>query len=54
MFMSPNIILTDMKGVDWAVNFVMDIVREEEQKHGIPPDRMMVGGFSQGHSACIV
>ena len=38
----------DMEGVDWAVNFVMDIVREEEEKHGIPAERMMVGGFSQG------
>ena len=37
----------DMEGVDWAVNFLLDIVREEE-KQGISSDRVMVGGFSQG------
>ena len=38
----------DMEGVDWAVNFLMDIVTEEGRQHGISPDRVMLGGFSQG------
>ena len=38
----------DMEGVDWAVNFVQDIVREEEASHGVKSDRVVVGGFSQG------
>ena len=37
----------DMDGVDWSVNFVRDIVKEEE-KHGVQSDRVVVGGFSQG------
>ena len=37
----------DMEGVDWSVNFVRDIIKEEE-KHGVQSDRVVVGGFSQG------
>ena len=35
-----------MEGVNWAVDFVHDLVRAEE-KHGLGPDRIIVGGFSQ-------
>jgi len=38
----------DMQGVDWSVNFVRDLVREEETSHGLNSDRVVVGGFSQG------
>jgi len=38
----------DMEGVDWAVNFVQDLVAEEERQHGVTADRVVVGGFSQG------
>ena len=37
----------DMEGVDWSVNFVRDLVREEETSHGLNSDRVVVGGFSQ-------
>ena len=37
----------DMEGVDWSVNFVRDLVREEETSHGLNSDRVIVGGFSQ-------
>ena len=37
----------DMDGVEWSVNFVRDLVREEEASHGISPDRVVIGGFSQ-------
>lgn len=37
----------DMEGVNWAVEFVHDLVKGEE-KHGLGPDRVMIGGFSQG------
>ncbi len=33
-------------GVDWAVDYLMNIVKGEE-KHGIQADRVMIGGFSQ-------
>ena len=36
----------DMEGVNWAVDFVHDLVKGEA-KHGLSPDRVMVGGFSQ-------
>ena len=36
----------DMEGVNWAVEFVHDLVKGEE-KHGLGPDRVMIGGFSQ-------
>ena len=36
----------DMEGVNWAVDFVHDLVKGEE-KHGLGPDRVMIGGFSQ-------
>ena len=37
----------DMEGVDWSVNFVRDLVREEEASHGVTSDRVVIGGFSQ-------
>ena len=37
----------DMEGVDWSVNFIRDLVREEETSHGVNSDRVVVGGFSQ-------
>jgi len=37
----------DMEGVNWAVDFVHDLVRAEE-KHGLGPERVVIGGFSQG------
>jgi len=37
----------DMEGVNWAVDFVHDLVRSEE-KHGLGPERVVIGGFSQG------
>ena len=37
----------DMEGVDWSVNFVRDLVREEETSQGLNSDRVVVGGFSQ-------
>ncbi|XP_023332641.1 acyl-protein thioesterase 1 [Eurytemora carolleeae] len=37
----------DSAGVDWAVDYLMNIVKGEE-KHGIQADRVMIGGFSQG------
>ena len=37
----------DMEGVDWSVNFVRDLVREEEASHGVASDRVVIGGFSQ-------
>ena len=37
----------DMEGVDCSVNFVRDLVREEETSHGLNSDRVVVGGFSQ-------
>ena len=36
----------DMEGVNWAVDFVHDLVRSEE-KHGLGPERVVIGGFSQ-------
>ena len=36
----------DMEGVNWAVDFVHDLVKGEA-KHGLGPDRVMIGGFSQ-------
>ena len=38
----------DMEGVEWAVNFVQDIVSKEVEQHGLTSDRVVVGGFSQG------
>ena len=43
----------DMEGVQWAVDFVQDIVRQEES-HGVSSDRVVVGGFSQGGAVSLV
>ena len=40
------IMLLFSAGVDWAVDYLMNIVKGEE-KHGIQADRVMIGGFSQ-------
>ena len=37
----------DMEGVDWSVNFVQELVKQEETQHGVKSDRVVVGGFSQ-------
>ena len=36
----------DMEGVSWSVDLLHELVRGEE-KHGLGPDRVIVGGFSQ-------
>jgi hypothetical protein len=33
--------------VDWAVEYLLGLVKEEEKKENIEPNRVMVGGFSQ-------
>jgi len=38
----------DMEGVDWSVNFIQELVKQEETQHGVKSDRVVVGGFSQG------
>merc|ERR1719419_1945778 len=32
----------------WSVNFVQELVKQEETQHGVKSDRVVVGGFSQG------
>jgi hypothetical protein len=34
-------------GVDWAVEYLLGLVKEEEKKENIEPSRVMLGGFSQ-------
>jgi hypothetical protein len=33
--------------VDWAVEYLLGLVKEEEKKENIEPSRVMLGGFSQ-------
>jgi len=42
----------DMDGVDWAVNYLHSLVKGEEEQ-GLPSDRIMVGGFSQGGAVAL-
>ena len=46
LFFNMFIMFMFSAGVDWAVDYLMNIVKGEE-KHGIPADRVMIGGFSQ-------
>ena len=39
----------DMEGVNWAVDFVHQLVKGEEN-NGLGSDRVIVGGFSQVNS----
>jgi len=42
----------DMEGVDWAVNYLHSLVKGEEEQ-GLPSDRIMIGGFSQGGAVAL-
>jgi len=42
----------DMEGVSWSVDLLHELVRGEE-KHGLGPDRVIVGGFSQGGAVAL-
>lgn len=42
----------DMEGVDWAVDYLHSLVDGETQQ-GLPLDRVMVGGFSQGGAVAL-
>jgi len=42
----------DMEGVNWSVDFLHELVRGEEN-HGLGPERVIIGGFSQGGAVAL-
>ncbi|KAG6830145.1 hypothetical protein H0H92_002009 [Tricholoma furcatifolium] len=44
----------DEEGTRRAARMISDIIEKEEKDFGVPPERVIVGGFSQGSAAALI